>query len=103
VLRSMLTYSSAGVPQVVIPIWEDHYNFAQLVEDLGLGIFATRHTAPGWTVNGLADPFLKILDGSEASQKMRKEAARVGEIARRDPGRYVAARVIYKLVSPGIF
>lgn len=100
-LQSLLTVSRAGVIQVVIPIWEDHYNFAQMVEDLGLGVFATRGTAPEWTVNGLADPFLKILDSSEASAKMRKEARRIGQIARRDPGRYVAAREIFKLAASG--
>src|ERR1700678_4136462 len=36
-LRNLLTVSRASVPQVVIPTWEDHYNFAQMVWDLGLG------------------------------------------------------------------
>ena len=72
-----------------------------MVEDLGLGLFATSDTAPKWTVDGLADPFLRILDGSEERKKMRVEAARIGEIARREPGRYVAAREIYKLVASG--
>jgi hypothetical protein len=50
------------------------------VEDLGLGLFATRDTAPEWTVNGLASLFLKVLDSSEASEKIRKEARRIGGI-----------------------
>ncbi|KAE9367046.1 glycosyltransferase family 1 protein [Stipitochalara longipes BDJ] len=93
---------AAGIPQVVIPLWEDHYNFAQLVEDLGLGIYATRGTAPNWTVNGLVDSFLKILDDSDVSAKIRQEAARIGHIARENPGRYVAAREIYKLIASGV-
>ena len=86
---------------MVIPIWEDHYNFAQLVQDLGIGLFATRETAPEWTVKGLAGPFLKILDNSEESTRMRKEAARIGQIARKEPGRYVAAKEIFKYAASG--
>jgi len=89
----------AGLPQVVIPLWADHYGFAQLVESLGLGIYATRGTAPNWTVDGLAGPFLKILDHSDAGAKIRKEAARIGHIARKDPGRYVAARRVYEVIA----
>jgi hypothetical protein len=97
----LLTISRAGVTQVVIPIWEDHYGFAQLVEDLGLGLYATRGTAPEWTVSGLADPLLKVLGDSSTSEWMRQEAVRIGQIARKEQGRYVAAKEIYKLVTSG--
>ncbi|KAJ5238399.1 hypothetical protein N7468_003018 [Penicillium chermesinum] len=54
---------SAGVPQVIVPMWTDLFNHAQRVEDIGVGIYATRGTAPEWTVNGLSNAFLKALDG----------------------------------------
>jgi hypothetical protein len=38
---------------------------------------------------------------NEASAKIRKEAGGIGEITRRDPARYVAAREIFKLVASG--
>ncbi len=68
---------------------------------MGLGIYATRGTSPNWTVSGLADPFLTILDENNAGVKIRKEAARIGHIARKDPGRYVAARRIYEVIASG--
>jgi len=71
------------------------------VEDLGLGIYATRGTAPYWTVNSLADPFLGILNDNDITAKIKKEAARIGQIARKHPGRYVAGREIYKLIASG--
>lgn len=89
----------AGVPQVVLPLWEDHYNFAQLAEDLGVGLYGTRDTAPDWTIDGLTVPILNILSGNEGSRKIQKEAKRVGELARKEPGRYVSAEVIAKLAS----
>ena len=102
VIRASRIYAnslSAGLPQVVVPLWADHYSFAQLVESLGLGIYATRGTAPNWTVGGLADPILKILDEGDAGTKIREEAVRIGRIARKDPGRYVAARRIYEVIA----
>ena len=68
---------------------------------MGLGIYATRGTAPNWTVDGLAGPFLKILDEGDAAAKIRKEAARIGHIARKDPGRYISARKIYEVIASG--
>ncbi|KAK6070785.1 udp-glucoronosyl and udp-glucosyl transferase family protein [Seiridium cupressi] len=91
----------AGVPQVVIPLWEDHYNFAQLAEDLGIGIYACRQTVPQWTIGDLTDAFIKVLDSKEASMKMRETARRIGQAARSRPGRQVAAELIARMAIPG--
>ncbi|KAH9909670.1 UDP-Glycosyltransferase/glycogen phosphorylase [Xylariomycetidae sp. FL2044] len=88
---------AAGLPQVVIPLFEDHYNFAQLAEDLGVGLYATRDTAPDWTVAGLAGPILRLLADGTESLAVRQEARRIGELAQRNPGRYVAAKVVADL------
>lgn len=87
------------MPQVVIPIWEDHYNFAQLVEDLGLGIYATRGTAPEWTVAGIAEPILRVVQQGEESTKWRQKAKEVGRLAQERPGRYIAAAELVKLLD----
>jgi UDP:flavonoid glycosyltransferase YjiC (YdhE family) len=89
---------SAGTPQVIVPIWEDHYNFAQLTEDLGLGIYATRGTAPDWTVDGIAGPILQVVGDNARSRSIRAEAKRIGHISKSKPGRYVAAEEIAKVV-----
>ncbi|KAH8658089.1 UDP-glucoronosyl and UDP-glucosyl transferase family protein [Xylariales sp. PMI_506] len=89
----------AGVPQVVIPMWEDLYNFAQLAEDLGIGIYATRGTAPNWTIAGIVEPILQVLDQGEVGEKTRLEAKRIGDIVRPKPGRHIAAREVAKLME----
>ncbi|KAI0410029.1 hypothetical protein F4802DRAFT_543079 [Xylaria palmicola] len=90
---------AAGLPQVVIPMWLDCYNYAQLAEDVGVGVYATRATAPDWTVEGLRDSFLRVLGDSEEGRRMREKAGELGEIARKKPGRYVAAKEIARLAE----
>ncbi|KAI0512956.1 hypothetical protein F5B22DRAFT_612813 [Xylaria bambusicola] len=92
---------AAGVPQVVLPAWLDCYNYAQLAEDIGVGVYANRHSAPYWTVDGLRDSFLRVLDGKEEGRQMKEKAERLGETARKDPGRYVVAREIARLAASG--
>ena len=96
-----LTFHSAGIPQVIIPLWMDLYNYAQMAEDIGVGVYATRGTAPQWTVEGLRDPFLRVLDGGKESLRIRQKARELGDIAQKEPGRYVAARVIARLAESG--
>ncbi|KAI0976908.1 hypothetical protein F4678DRAFT_128756 [Xylaria arbuscula] len=92
---------AAGIPQVVLPMWLDCYNYAQLAEDVGVGIYANRASAPNWTVEGLREGFLQVLQGGEKGSQIREKAARLGEIARENPGRYVAAREIARLAGSG--
>ncbi|KAJ8113148.1 hypothetical protein ONZ43_g5219 [Nemania bipapillata] len=92
---------AAGIPQVVIPMWLDCYNYAALAQDVGIGVYATRDTAPMWTVEGLTDGFLRVLDGGEESRRIAEKAKSLGEVAQKDPGRYVAARGIAQLARSG--
>lgn len=90
----------AGVPQVVIPLWEDHYNFAQLAEDLGIGIYACRGTAPAWTVDCLVDAFGKgVLESREMSER-GVVARRIADVSKHTKGTDVAAELIAELVVP---
>ncbi|KAI1361827.1 hypothetical protein F5Y08DRAFT_313722 [Xylaria arbuscula] len=92
---------AAGIPQVVLPMWLDCYNYAQLAEDIGVGVYANRASAPYWTVEGLRDSFLRVLDGKKEGLKMKEKAERLGATAQKDPGRYVAAREIARLAGSG--
>ncbi|KAI1165789.1 hypothetical protein F5B18DRAFT_649468 [Nemania serpens] len=93
---------AAGIPQVIIPMWLDCYNYAQLAEDIGVGVYATRGTAPGWTVEGLRDNMLRVVDGKGEGRRMAEKAKALGEMARKAPGRYVAAREIARLAEFGL-
>lgn len=91
----------AGVPHIVLPQWLDHYNFAALVEEIGVGVWGCREASPDWTPGCLRDAILKVADGGDASAAMRRKAKELGDFAQRDPGKYVAARAIAKLAGSG--
>lgn len=88
------------MPQVIVPMWLDLYNIAQVAESSGVGVYATRGTAPEWTVDGLLEPLLKVVGGGEDGLEIRVKAATVGRKAREDPGRYAAADRVASLAAP---
>lgn len=91
---------SAGVPQVILPLWMDLYNMATLVEQVGVGVYASRGTAPGWTVDGLVKGLEKVLDEDQA-RAMRTKAACLSAKTKKRPGRTIAASVIAELAGSG--
>lgn len=94
----MLTCSCrAGVPQVVLPMWIDLYNFAQLAEQTGVGVWGSRSTAPEWTAEELSASILKVVDGGPACVSMRERAKRIAD--RAPQGRNLAAEFISKLAG----
>lgn len=95
----MMSASSAGVPQVVLPMWLDLYNFANLVEQIGVGVWASRGTAPEWGAEELSTSILKVIDGGEASISMRDKAKMLAD--RAPQGRNVAADRIAKMAAVG--
>jgi hypothetical protein len=92
---------AAGVPHIVLPLWIDLYGYGALVEDLGIGVWAGRETAPVWKAEELSDAFLRVLDDSTASVAMREKASGIGKIARANPGREVAAKELARLAALG--
>lgn len=93
---------SAGVPQIILPQWADLYGFAALAETIGVGVWACRQTSPGWTVDSIAQAFLKVVDGGEASISMRETARRLGVTVRsRGKGRDIAAQVVANMAYTG--
>ncbi|KAI5865313.1 hypothetical protein GGS23DRAFT_421379 [Durotheca rogersii] len=92
---------SAGVPHVILPQWLDLYNFAQLSENVGIGVWGCRKTSPKWTSECLRDAILKAADGGDDSLKMRKKARQLAEITQSNPGKYISAREIAKLAGSG--
>ncbi|KAF7550147.1 hypothetical protein G7Z17_g5916 [Cylindrodendrum hubeiense] len=92
---------SAGVPQIILPLWIDLYDFAQLVEYLGIGVWGCQDTSPHWTAECLADAFLKILESGEMSANMKQRAKGFGEQAQQRSGRSIAADEVAKLAALG--
>lgn len=89
------------MPQVILPLWVDLYDFAQLVEYLGIGTWACQNTSPHWTAECLASAFLKVLESTEASDDMKHRAKGFGDQAQVQSGRTIAAEEVAKLAALG--
>ncbi|VUC30699.1 unnamed protein product [Clonostachys rosea] len=90
----------AGVPQMILPLWFDLFNFANTAEYLGIGIWAGRSTTPEWVSESLAEGFRTALVGP-TSVSLREKAQKLGEVARQYDGRKIAADEIARLASIG--
>ena len=85
----------------MLPLWVDLYEFAVLAEYLGVGIYASKQTAPEWTVEELSSASLRVLDGGPDAVAMAAKAQELGMIAKKEEGRNCAAREIAKLAGTG--
>ncbi|KAH9907429.1 UDP-Glycosyltransferase/glycogen phosphorylase [Xylariomycetidae sp. FL2044] len=93
----------AGVPQVVLPLWLDLYGFAQLVEYIGVGVWGCRELSPDWTAACLSAALLRAVPVSaESNDPFQTKARELRDRARKNPGRYIAAREIAKLAGSGV-
>jgi len=97
---------SAGVPQIIIPQWTDLYDYATLVEYLGIGLWPCRGISPSWEAECLSSALVEVLttkgDGGEAGSRgdiMRVNAARFRDQASMNVGRDIAAGEIVRLAS----
>jgi hypothetical protein len=83
---------------VVLPLWADLYNYAALVENIDVGVWACKATSPDWTSECLTASFLRALDDGKNSLSLRENAKRIGiKVQANDKGRNIAAREIAKL------
>ncbi|KAI0887490.1 glycosyltransferase family 1 protein [Annulohypoxylon maeteangense] len=90
-----------GIPQIILPQWTDHYSLAQQAQYLGVGVWACQETAPSFTAECLHDSFSTVLGSGKIAESLREKAKQIGEIAQRDPGRYISAREVAKLAAHG--
>lgn len=91
--NSFLEAAAAGVPQVVLPVWIDCFDYANRAELLGVGLWGNRGARPRCVAEELGPVLVEAVFGAGAAERRR----RAGELARvcaRDPGRMVAARAI---------
>lgn len=85
---------------MILPLWMDLYNMAMLAEQVGVGVYASRGTAPDWTVDGLVRALERVLDYDQA-RAMRSKASGLSAKTKKRPGRTVAASVIAGLAGSG--
>ncbi|KAI0187301.1 hypothetical protein EV127DRAFT_344776 [Xylaria flabelliformis] len=101
----------AGVPQVVLAMWYDTFDYATRVEYLGIGVYGNREIGYSCTVDNENYVAPNLVDGEEFgaallktvgkkrgdNDLMRKKAAQIGEVCRKSGGRVESARIITEL------
>lgn len=83
----------AGVPQIVLPVWFDTYEFASRVEWLKIGVYGNRETAPSVDGYALGRAFLKVLSSSE-TKEMQENAKAIASKLGPIEGRVIACEKI---------
>lgn len=94
-------HRSAGVPQIVLPLWVDLYNYAQLAEHIGVGVWGCRETSPEWTPECLTDAIVNVASGpnSEAFRAKAKEISAAASA--QGVGRDISAGIVAGLARSG--
>ena len=96
------TPCSAGVPQIVLPMWVDLFNYAQLAEQTGVGLWGCRSTTPDWTPQCLEESIVSVAFGPE-SERFRAKAREISVEAKKDGlGRDIAAARVAALARSGV-
>ncbi|XWW92174.1 hypothetical protein V2A60_000097 [Cordyceps javanica] len=72
---------SAGVPQIVLPVWYDTYDFARRVEYFGIGKIGNYSNAPKCSTAELAPILEQVVLGDSAKKMQEKAATMAAEFA----------------------
>ncbi|KAM0718518.1 hypothetical protein Q7P37_005588 [Cladosporium fusiforme] len=85
---------AAGVPQIVLPMWADLYNYAQLAESGGIGVWGCRESSPEWTSQCLRDSIVKVASSADSVGFQDRARAISAEAKAQGTGRDIAAAII---------
>ncbi len=82
------------MPQVVLPVWGDTYDFAKKAEYLGVGKFGSWKHAPKVDANELGRVLKQVVLGPQSS-KFQAKATELADLCKQDGGgRRIAAQSI---------
>ncbi len=87
------------MPQVVLPVWYDTYDFANRVEHLGIGLWASKATPPHVNADEFSRAVTAVVDKGEEGRRRRARAGELGEVCRKAGGRKRACARILELVG----
>ncbi|KAL2788683.1 hypothetical protein BJX66DRAFT_326924 [Aspergillus keveii] len=79
----------AGVPQVILPVWYDTYDFARRVEYLGVGLWGSKTSAPAINGPELGKALTRVLHSEESSSMQEKAKSIASKLGTKE-GRVVA-------------
>ncbi|OIW32609.1 UDP-Glycosyltransferase/glycogen phosphorylase [Coniochaeta ligniaria NRRL 30616] len=96
--NSFLETASAGIPQVVLPVWMDTFDFARRAELLGIGRWGNKmsqKTGAPWG-GELGNVLIEVLLGPE-STRIKERARELAQLCRQNGGgRVIAAKMILR-------
>ncbi|KAL4897944.1 hypothetical protein BDV59DRAFT_190711 [Aspergillus ambiguus] len=87
----------AGVPQIVLPVWFDTFDYAQRVEYLGIGVWGSRKTAPAVQGQELGEALVRVLVSDEGTTMQKKAKTLVSQLGPKE-GRVVASSLIIHII-----
>jgi hypothetical protein len=83
-------------------MWVDLFNYAQLAEQTGVGVWGCRSTSPDWTFQCLEESIVAVAFGPE-SKNFKAKAREISVEAKKDGlGRDVSAAKIAGLARSGV-
>ncbi|KAJ3770738.1 hypothetical protein FB446DRAFT_790233 [Lentinula raphanica] len=89
---------SAGVPQVVLPVWYDTYDYATRVEWLGIGLWGSHRSAPHAEASEFGEALSRVAGSNAEAETFRSKAEGLAERCRTQyTGRVRAANEILGL------
>ena len=94
-----MSWFRSGVPQVVLPVWYDTYDFANRVEYLSIGLWASKATAPHVDADDFSRAVMAVVDKGEEGRRRRLRARELGEVCQKAGGRKRACAKIIELVG----
>ena len=98
--NSFYEATGAGIPQVVLPLWYDCYDFAARIEYLGIGIRANHKNPPHIDAEEFGIALGLILDEqSEKGRLIRERAEALGKVCQLADGRVTACKRIVELTK----
>lgn len=83
----------------MLPVWYDTYDFANRVEYLGIGLWASKITAPHIDADDFSRAVMAVVDKGEAGLRRRVRARELGEVCQKAGGRERACAKIIELVE----
>ncbi|ESK86475.1 udp-glucoronosyl and udp-glucosyl transferase family protein [Moniliophthora roreri MCA 2997] len=94
---------SAGVPQVIMPVWYDTYEFARRAECLGIGVWGSQSSAPSAEAQEFGAALVRVLGGSVDGEEMKRNAKLLSKLYQKKyggNGRRNAAERILEVFGP---
>jgi hypothetical protein len=88
-----------GVPQVVLPVWADTYDFAHRAERFGVGVWGSRKAAPRYAAAELGPALVEVVCGPQAESMRTRAKEWAKRCADWGEGRDIAAKTLLEEMS----